>query len=202
MGVRLIVLGGGGHAKVVISTARAAGHAVVGVYDDNPKAWGQSLFGVPVVGGVDKLADHAPAQAIIAIGNAKLRRELAERLKLDWFTLVHPRALVDASVKLGPGTVVFAGAIVQPDVTIGAHVILNTGSSVDHDCRIGDYVHISPGAHLAGGITIGDGTFIGPSCGITSGVKIGAGVTLRAGSGVWSDLPDNVTAAGSPARVE
>ena len=139
------VLGAGGHAKVVISTLRAAGYRVPAVYDDDTSKWYTTCLDVPIVGPVSQILSLPMPQAVIAIGNNYVRKCIAEQLVgVQWVTVVHPAACVDVSATLGAGTVVFAGAVIQPDVVIGAHTIINTGATVDHDCRIGEYVHIAP----------------------------------------------------------
>lgn len=129
----VVVFGVGGHAKVAVATLRDAGWQVVACYDDDRTKSGQQLLGVPVVGGLDQVGEGA-RRAVIAIGNNRIRQRVAERFgqSTEWVTVVHPRAWVDPSVRLGPGTVVFAGAVVQPDTVIGAHAIVNTAASIDH----------------------------------------------------------------------
>ena len=194
------VLGAGGHAKVVVSTLQYLGHRVKALFDDDHRRWGHTVLGVPVRGAVDEIQQLTPARAVIGIGDNATRRALAERLMIDWMTLVHPKAEVHPSVRLGPGTVVFAGAIVQPDSVIGAHNIINTAATVDHDCVIGDYVHVAPGTHLSGGVRLGEGVFLGIGSAVIPGVKIGSWTTVGAGGVIIKDLPAGVLAVGVPAN--
>jgi len=195
------VLGCGGHAKVVVQTLRALGYEIDSVFDDDEQKWGRAVMGVPVSGPIDRVADQPRLPTIIAVGDNAVRQLVAERLALDWLTIVHPRAWVDPSVTLGPGTVVFAGAIVQADTRIGAHVIVNTAASVDHDCVVGDYAHIAPGARLAGGVTIGDRTLLGIACAVLPERRVGSHTIVGSGAVVTHDLPAQVTAVGVPARI-
>lgn len=197
-GQAVAVLGGGGHAKVVISTLRSAGYDVWGVLDDDPEKLGESLLGVEVVGRIDALRGRP---AVIGVGSNAARRAIAARLPGQaWVCAVHSTAEVDTSVRLGPGTIVFAGVVVQPDTVIGAHVIVNTGATVDHDCVLGDFVHIAPGCHVAGGVQIGEGAFLGIGSAVIPGIRIGAWATVGAGAVVVEDVPDGVTVVGVPAR--
>ncbi len=198
----LVVVGAGGHAKVVIATARAAGWDVAAVHDDDPARWGTALLGIPVTGPcADALGD--PAQTcVLAIGHNATRRRLGTAASCRFATVVHPAAVVHESVTLGPGTVVFAGAIVQPDTRIGAHGIVNTGASVDHDCTLGEAVHIAPGARLAGGVRVGDEVFIGIGASVTPNRSIGARTIVGAGAVVVSALPADIVAVGVPAREQ
>ncbi|HEY0483155.1 MAG TPA: acetyltransferase [Kofleriaceae bacterium] len=198
--VRLVVVGSGGHAKVVIATARAAGFEVAAVADDDPARWGQRILGVEIAGPTPPVLDDPGQLAVLAIGDNRARWRLALAARCRFATVVHPGAIVDASVRLGAGTVVFAGAIVQPDTVLGAHVIVNTGASIDHDGAIDDFVHLAPGARLAGNVAIGEGGFVGIGAVAIPGVRIGAWTTVGAGAAVTGDLPANIVAAGVPAR--
>jgi sugar O-acyltransferase (sialic acid O-acetyltransferase NeuD family) len=195
------VLGAGGHAKVVISTLLVSGYTVEAVYDDNPERWGSQLMGVPIMGPIESLVDHREMVAVIAIGDNSVRQRVASKfLHVTWLAIVHPRAWVDPTAKLGPGTVVFAGAVVQPETQVGAHVIINTGATVDHDCRLGDWVHVAPGTHLAGEVQLEEGVFVGIGGSIIPGCRVGRWTTIGAGATVVRDLPDHVVAMGVPAR--
>lgn len=196
----IALLGGGGHAKVVIGALQAAGYRNLRVYDDDPRRAGSTLLGVPVAGLIESAAADAPAGALSCIGNNAVRRRLAT-LPLPWMTLVHPFAWVHDSVQLGLGTVVFAGAVVQPEARIGDHVIVNTSASVDHECVLGDFAQVTPGVHLGGNVTLGEGAFLGVGAIAIPGVHVGAWSVVGAGAVVVSDLPERVVAMGVPARV-
>jgi sugar O-acyltransferase (sialic acid O-acetyltransferase NeuD family) len=195
------VLGCGGHAKVVVQTLRALGYGIAAVFDDDTFKCGKELLGIPVSGTTQCMADRPGVPAVIAIGDNAARRSIAARYDADWLTIVHPRAYVDPSAQLGPGTVVFAGAVVQAASRIGNHVIVNTSASVDHDCVIEDHVHIAPGVRLAGAVTIGSGTFVGLGAVVLPERRVGANSVVGAGAVVTRDLSDGVTAVGVPARV-
>jgi acetyltransferase EpsM len=202
----LWIFGSGGHAKVVIDTARMSGKfEVVGCLDDCAERWGQQILGVPIVGPISmaSVVEHGVKQAIIAIGANAARHALTARFgnSVCWPTLVHPGAMLSSTVTPGEGTVIFAGAVVQADAQIGRHAILNTQSSIDHDSMIGDFSHVAPGAHLAGNVAVGTGAFIGIGASAIPGSSIGEWSIVGAGSTVTRDLPANTTAVGSPARV-
>lgn len=197
----LIVVGAGGHAKVVIATAEAAGVEVAAVVDDDPARHGERLMGVAVAGRVAPVLADPDAQVVLAIGSGRVRQRLAAGARCRFATLVHPSAVVHRSVTLGPGTVVFAGAVIQPDTRVGAHVIVNTAASIDHDGAIGDYVHVAPGTRLAGNVTLEDGVFLGIGTVAIPGVRVGAWTTVGAGAAIVGDLPAHALAVGVPARV-
>jgi sugar O-acyltransferase (sialic acid O-acetyltransferase NeuD family) len=191
----VVVIGAGGHAKVVISTLTARGTPVAAVVDDDDRKWGTDAQGTRV----GRLERARVGRGIVGIGDNVQRREMVRALSLEWQTVVHPAAYVHPSAKLGRGTVVFAGAVVQPDAVIGEHVIVNTGATVDHDCVIGDFAHLAPGVHLAGAVHVGEGAFLGIGSVVCPGVRIGGWARLGAGAVAIRDLPDGVLAVGVPA---
>lgn len=198
----VIVLGAGGHAKVTISTLKAAGWNVTAAYDDAPSRIGTSVYGVPVVGPIAQAESLVPGTcAVIAIGSPQVRRQLAERFGFEWIPVIHPHAYVDPTVQLEEGALVFAGAVVQPETVLGRHAIVNTSASIDHDGRIGQFVNISPGVHLSGNVTVGAEGMIGIGASVLQGLTIGAGTVVGGGAAVIRDLPERVVAVGCPARV-
>ena len=195
------VIGGGGHAKVVVQAVLAAGRKVAAVFDDEPSLWGKTVLSVPITGPIARAAEKPQLPAIIALGDNRLRKSVADGLDLDWATIVHPSAYVGPSVELGAGTVVLPGAIVQLGTVVGNHAIINTAASVDHDCTIGDFSHIAPGVHLAGGVAVGSGVLMGIGSVAIPGITIGDGATIGAGAAVVDDIPNDVVAVGVPAKV-
>lgn len=197
----VMVIGAGGHAKVVVASLLDAGLDIGTIVDEDPAKKGSRILGVCVSGSYAHLSRSPRAPTVIAIGDNRARTELARRFEgRDWLTLVHPSAYVHPSARLGPGTVVFAGSVVQPGSRIGSHCIVNTGATVDHDCQIGDFSHLGPGSHLAGGVRVGRGVFLGVGSAAVPNVEIGAWSVVGAGSVVVGDLPPGVTAVGTPAR--
>jgi sugar O-acyltransferase (sialic acid O-acetyltransferase NeuD family) len=198
---RLVVIGAGGHGKVVVSTLQATGLHVDAVYDDDPRVWGSTILGVPVRGPIEELKDAVGVGGVLGIGNNRIRERLAQSLPLEWLTAVHPHSYVHPSVRLGEGTVVFAGAVVQPDVVIGRHSIVNTCSSVDHDCRIGGFSAVCPGAHIAGTVTVGERCLLGTGSSVLPNVHIECDVIVGAGTVVLRDVPAGCTIVGPSPRI-
>ena len=141
---------------------------------------------------------------MIAIGDNSARRRVYETVKalgIPLLNVIHPSAVIAADVQLGDGIVAFANVVVNIGARVGDNVILNTACTVDHDCVIGGHAHLAPGVHLAGGVSIGEGTLMGIASSAIPLVEIGKWVTVGAGSVVVSNIPDNVTIAGIPARI-
>jgi UDP-perosamine 4-acetyltransferase len=195
----VVVIGAGGHAKVVIATVRAAGGEVVAAYDDDQTRWGHSILGVSIDGPISPDAIGS-SPAILAIGSNRARKAIAARVEARWITVRHPDTTVHPSVSLGPGTIVFAGSVIQPDSTLGAHTIVNTASSIDHDCIVGDFVHVGPGVRLCGGVTVDEGVLLGVGAKVAPNVEIGPWSTAGAGAVCVVDVPGDKTVVGVPAR--
>ena len=200
----LYVLGAGGHGKVVLSVLLECAYAVDGILDDDKKKIGCVLLGVPVVGTPDDLFSwNRPVRAVPGIGENRTRKRIIERLSsasVEWLSVIHPRAYVSPSVRMGVGTVVFAGAVIQPDSRIGAHCIVNTGALIDHDCVMRDFCHAAPGCSVAGGVLLEEGVFLGTGTSVIPGRSVGAWSVSGAGSTIIRDVPAGVTVVGTPAR--
>jgi UDP-perosamine 4-acetyltransferase len=208
MSLPLIMLGAGGHAKVLIDALRTAGVAVNGLTDADPAKAGTHILGVPVLGDDEEVLSFAPeaVRLVNGIGSVRipyLRRRLFDDFRKSGYAfaqVVHPRAIVAGDVVLAEGVQVMAGAVLQTGSRIGENAIINTRAVVDHDCVIGSHVHISPGAVLCGGVVIGDASHIGAGATLIQGVRIGANCMVAAGAVVIRDVPDGMTVMGVPAK--
>ncbi len=202
----VIVFGASGHAKVVIDVLENQGrYEVACLIDDNPSIKGQNIYGYRVTGGKAGLTAKGCGDCLIAIGDNRVRQEIAAWVELKGFKLaravVHPSCQLARGVTIGDGSVAMAGSVVNSDSVIGKNTIINTGATVDHDCRIGDSVHVAPGVTICGGVLVGDLTLIGAGATIHPNVKIGKNVTVGAGATVLNDVEDNVSVVGTPAKV-
>lgn len=202
----LVILGGGGHARVIIDTCRAAGLVIAGVLDRNPPDTPAALLGAAYLGDDNRLDDPAFVAAhrfINGVGAQRPRRRLSDRLDSAGAvlaTVIHPAAWVSPSATLGAGTLVVAGAIVNAAARIGRSAILNTGCSVDHDNQLGERCQVGPGARLAGTVTAGMDVVIGAGAVVIPGVTLGDNVTVGAGAVVLRDVAADSVVVGNPAR--
>lgn len=206
----VVILGAGGHAKVLLSLLQAIGADVRGVCDPGLAAQSVTMWrGIAVLGGDEALDQLDPASVGLVNGMGQvvgsLRRQgLFDALSARGFgfpALVHPAAWVDPSVVLHAGVQVMAGAVIQPDATIGANTIVNTGARIDHDCTIGEHVHIAPGAVLCGAVQVARGAFIGAGSTTIQGVSIGESCVVGAGAVLVRNLQAGHRVVGSPVRI-
>lgn len=204
----ILILGGGGHAKVVIALIESTGeYRVIGIIDPSLKK-DERVAGITVLGDETQLLPlyHEGIRHIsIGVGSVKdnrKRQELHDRISAIGFTfpsLIHESAIIAKTASIGAGAQVMAGAIVGTYASIGENTIVNTGAQIDHDCRIGSHVHVAIGAIVAGEVVIKDGAFIGAGAAVIQHITIGANAVVGAGAAVIHDVPDRTTVVGVPA---
>lgn len=205
---RVIVIGSGGHAKVVIDMLRLLAVEIAGVATADTARHGTSFEGIEVIGGDDAVLGHDRqglrlVNGIGSTGNAAERRRIFDMFKTEGFvfqTLIHPQAWMADGVAFGEGSQAMLRSAIQPGCRIGRNAIINTGAVVDHDCIIGDHAHVAPGAILSGAVRVGDGAHIGTGACVIQGIEIGAGALVGAGAAVVRDVPPGSTVVGVPAR--
>lgn len=204
----VIIVGAGGHGRVVADALHCAGIPVLGFTDPDATLHGTLVEGFPVLGD-DSVLERYPQRAcelalgIGSVGVTDARARIAESLQAAGWrlaTVVHPSAIVARSAVLETGAQVMAGAIVQSGARVGLGALINTGAQVDHDCVIGAYSHVAPGAVLSGGVTLGERCHIGSGAVIIQGVRLGRSVLVGAGAVVVVDGTDGTRLFGVPAR--
>lgn len=202
----VVVIGAGGHAKVVIDLIRENGNCrIVGLIDADPTP--RHVLGVPVVGddaSLTRLRRTGVRHAFPALGDNRRRLALADRLRAEGFELINAisrSAMISSSVRLGRGIAIMPGAVVNADSTIGDLAIINTRASVDHDGCVGEAAHVGPGSALAGCVRVGRLAFLGAGASVIPGISIGDGAIIGAGACVVRDVAPGVVAVGVPARV-
>jgi UDP-perosamine 4-acetyltransferase len=202
----VVIVGCGGHAKVVIELVRAEGRYQIAGCTASIET-GFVLGDIPILG-TDSVLPNVLAKevrkAFVAIGDNQLRLRLLAQVSEMGFELVNvisPNAVVSPSAILGRGIAIMAGAVINASARIGNGAVINTNASVDHDCCIADGVHIGPGSALAGNVNVGPESILGAGTTIIPGVRIGCRAVIGAGSVVIRDIPDEATAVGVPARI-
>lgn len=208
MGKKVVIIGAGGHAKVIADIVEKSGDTVYGFLDDKlPEGTiiaNNKLF--KVIGDFNKRftlpITHQDLEFVIAIGDNKKRKEIAEKSvhNIKYYTAIHPSATIGLDVSIGEGTVVMANSCINTSATIGRHCIINTGSIIEHDNVLEDYVHISPNATLAGTVKVGERTHIGISATVKNNIEICEECIIGAGAVVVKDIKEKGTYVGVPAR--
>ena len=205
MTMRTVVLGAGGHAKVVLEAIWAGGTLeVVGLLDADPGCG--TLLGVPILGDdtlLSELRKQDVGAIVVALGGNRLRDRIAARvceLGFELPAVIHPAAHVSPSARIEAGAVIMARACIGPLARIGALAIINTNAIVEHDSSIGRAAHVAPGVALAGTVKVGDRALIGVGSAVRPGIVIGADAVVGAGSAVVADVPAHAVVAGAPAR--
>lgn len=194
----IIVLGSGGHAKVLIEALRQSGREIVGLTDPI-KSGASEYFGVKVLGDDDMVFNYSPDEVVLvngigAIPGNNSRRSLNNRMEEKGFLftqVIHPSAVLASDVKIDGGTQIMAGVVIQAGVSIGRSCIINTGSIVDHDCVIHDDCHIAPGVTLSGNVVVNNGTHIGTGTSVIQDISIGNNCIIAAGSIIHKGIPAN-----------
>lgn len=202
----LFIVGAGGHGKAVADIAESTGrYSEIFFLDDSAKAVAAGPLGYSIAGDLSRvglLAD-VDADVVVAIGNARARRDVSDLLReagCRIVSLVHPSATVSRHAAMGKGTVVMPGAVIGPDSRVGDGVIVNTAASIDHDCVVDDYAHVSVGGHLAGTVRIGRETWIGVGASVINNLTICPGCMIGAGAVVVNDIEEPGTYIGVPAK--
>ncbi len=196
---RLVIVGAGGHGKVIADIALKNGYQDIRFIDDN--AVGECM-GFPIIGksrDLEQLND-GKTDFVIAVGNNEIRKKIAESHDVNWVTLIHPSAQIGANVSIEHGTVVMAGAVVNACASIGRHCIINTCAVVEHDNALGDYVHISPNASLGGTVHIGECTHVGIGATVINNINICSHCRIGAGAVVVKEIVEAGLYLGIPSR--
>lgn len=194
----VIVIGGGGHGRVVIEALLRSGIEILGVVDPNPEVAARLPSSIRWLGDDDVLRAYPPDRCTLANGVGSVgdtrRLDVFAALKIvgyDFLALQHPTAVIAGDAVVEEGSQVMAGAILQPGVRIGVNTIVNTRAAVDHDCRIGEHAHIAPGAVLCGDVEVGDQSHIGAAAVVIQGIRIGKRCMIGAGAVIRRDIADN-----------
>lgn len=202
----LIIIGAGGHGRVIADTAELTKQWDTIAFLDDRYPELKTSGAWPVIGKVSdaqKFNQTFP-DAVVGIGNNEIRLKFLKQLSDIGFkipVIAHPSASVSQYAEIKEGTVLFAQSVINIGSRLGIGCIVNTGAKVDHDCLIGDGVHLSPGVHLAGAVQVGKCSWIGIGASVKQEIVISNNVMVGAGAAVVKNLPEYVTAVGVPARI-
>ncbi|MHC4660883.1 MAG: acetyltransferase [Planctomycetota bacterium] len=211
MPLKVVGIGAGGHARVIIEILRIDDrYEIYGLTDKNSEKHGESVFGIKVIYSDEALkgiVDEGVTRFFVGyggIGDNRQRKSLYElglKHGLKPVNVIHPSAVISPSAEIGKGVFIGAGAVINASARIGTNVIVNTGAIVEHDCVIGDHGNLATGARLTGAVRVEDGAFIGAGATVIQGLTVGADSVVGAGSVVTRNVPAGAKVAGSPAKA-
>ena len=196
----IIIIGAGGHGKVIADIIIKSGDCLLGFLDDNLSSE-NNISGYPILGKIgDIYKFENKAKFIIGIGNNYTRKQITEKYKVIWHTAIHPSAVIAFDVNIEAGTVVMANTVINTSAKIGKHCIVNSGAIVEHDNDISNYVHISPNVSIGGTVKLGELTHIGIGATIRNNISITSQCTIGAGAVVVKNIADRGIYVGIPAK--
>lgn len=201
MNNKIIIVGAGGHGKVIADIIIKSGDTIKGFLDDRFPTE-KEFIGYPILGKIKDYQKETDAKFVIAIGNAAVRESIVKNMSsVEWYTAIHPTATVsDIDVQIGVGSVIMANAVINPGSHIGNHCIVNSSSVVEHDNCISDFVHISVGAKLAGTVSVGERSWVGIGAVVSNNLSICEDCMIGAGAVVMKDIDKPGTYIGIPAK--
>lgn len=208
----IVIIGAGGHAKVIADIILKRKELlneklnIIGFLDDGYKNLKYNkIFDIPILGDtnlIEKLEQEKKYNYVIGIGNNEIREKISNKFSnLNYYTAVHPKAIIGRDVNIEEGTVVMANVVVNSGTKIGKYCILNTGSIIEHDNNIKDYCHISPNSTLCGTVTVGKNSWIGAGSTVIQNKNIGENTMIGASSVIIRDIPNNCTVVGNPGKI-
>lgn len=205
MSRKVVIIGAGGHGKVIADIIEKNGDIVYGFLDDLKPEGTIVISNYKIIGEIEKCIklqnEIKDIYFIIAIGDNYIRKNIYEKYKLNYYTAIHPRAIIGIDVNIGEGTVVMANSCINSNTKIGKNCIINTGAIVEHDNKICNYVHLSPNTTLCGNVNIGNYTHIGAGAIIKNNISICENCIIGAGATVVKNIYEEGIYIGIPARL-
>lgn len=202
----LLLVGASGLAREVLPLLRGAGRESLGILDDRHPDLPRTIAAVPVLGGIEDVAAHPDAEVLVCVGSGLTRAALVERMSRAGVDESRFAVVVDPSVRnpggssIGHGSILLANVTITADAVVGAHVVVMPAVTITHDSLVDDFATLAAGVSIGGGARIGRAAYLGMNASIAPGVSVGAGATIGMGAVVLTDVPDEETWAGVPAR--
>ncbi|WP_217586174.1 acetyltransferase [Lentibacillus saliphilus] len=201
----VIILGNGGHAKVITDILRFNNRDIIGFTAPTEEV---NYYDIQYLGGDNAVFqyNHRDVHLVNGIGSTSSviqRKALFEYFRRNNYvfsSVIHPNSTISSTVKLGEGVQIMAGAIIQPFAQVADNTIINTSVSIDHDTQIGSHCHIAPGVTISGSVSVGDASHVGAGSTIIQNVKVGNSTLIGAGSLVLKNIKSNSKAYGVPAK--
>lgn len=205
--IKNIIIGTGGHSRVIIDALELNGIKIDGIYDLDFKIKNKknTIFKYKVDGGIEDVRkiQNKKLNIYLAIGDNQIREKIYKKFSIDKYNypkLIHPNALVSSKARIKMGAFINSGVIVNAGATIDEFTIINTSSIIDHETKIGSFSQVCPGCVIAGRVNIGSGSFIGIGTNIIDNIKIVSNTIIGAGSVVINSITNSGTYLGTPAK--
>ena len=204
----IVLIGGGGHAAVLVDILLSQGRDIVAVVSPDEIDTRTIFSGIERFSQEKDILQFSSDGVVLVNGigmvpKSNLRKTINEyylSLGYRFESVVSGSAIISSFANLGAGVQILNGAIVQAGANIGPHTIINTAAIVEHDCEIGPYNHISPSATICGGVATSLGVYIGAGAVITPNLKLGLGCVVGAGTTILNCLSDFSIQTGQPPR--
>lgn len=208
---KIAVFGAGGFGREVHSLIEQLNfitpqYEFIGYFDDGIEK-NTIINDYPILGGINELNSYSSDICIaLAIGNPVIKRRVYDQIKnskVSFPTLIHPSVLIGnlKHNKIGDGCIICAYVVITVNIIIEDFVILNLSCTVGHDTTIKRFSSFMPTVNISGEILIGEGVYAGTGSKIINQLRIGNNTIIGSGAVVTTDLPDNCTAVGVPAKV-
>lgn len=201
---KLIIIGSGGHGRVVADCAEQTGIYQTIMFLDDCFPDRKKNYHWPIIGVADNFQQYiSDCDFIVAFGNNRLRYKFLKKLQAvqaSIVSIIHPSATVSPHTSIEKGVVIFANAVVNIGSEVSLGSIINTGATVDHDCSIKECVHISPGVNIAGGVNIGKFSWVGIGSTVIEGITLAENTQAGAGAVITESTKDNSLYLGVPAK--
>jgi len=209
MNKKIVLIGSGGHAKVIAEILIKTKNRPEYVVSPDINAEHSRMFfgGCLTLKNDESLLDFSTSEIDIVngIGSLPYRNERYNfynkfsNLGYSFRTVISPNAIISSSAEISAGVHIMSGAIIQSGVKIGSNTIINTGAVIDHDCSIGSNNHIAPGVVISGNVETGEQVHIGTNASVIQNIKIGSNSIIGAAAPVTKDIPsDHVLHPGKP----
>ena len=207
MNKQVVIIGAGGHAKVIADIVIKSHDILLGFLDDNRQKGEKIISDYNVIGNISECVllqeKYKNVEFIIGIGNNQIRKNISKKFSsIKYYTAIHPKSQISLGVSIGEGTTIMANACINASSKIEKNCIINTGAIIEHDNVIHDYVHISPNVSLGGTVEVGENTHIGIGAVVKNNIKICNNCIIGAGAVVVKDIKEEGTYIGIPARKE